>query len=167
VREYPTLLRNIFLVEEIPAWHANRLKRLVKTPKLHVTDTGLASALLGADVDDLRRDCKLLGQLLETFMVQEIRRQTSGWTHDLRFYHYRDKDKQEVDMVLERGPGRIVGIEVKAASTLREADCRGLQRLRDATGDSGGSEPGSISRPTRGAKIHEMRKSPPNRRPAW
>lgn len=136
VREYLTLLRHVFLVEELPAWHANRLKRLVKTPKLHLTDTGLACALLGVEADDLRGDRKLLGQLLETFIVQEIRRQASGWTHDLRFSHYRDKDKQEVDIVLERGPGRVVGIEVKAASTLRDADRRGLERLRDATGDS-------------------------------
>jgi predicted AAA+ superfamily ATPase len=136
VREYLTLLRHVFLVEELPAWHANRLKRLVKTPKLHVTDTGLACALLGVEADDLRRDRKLLGQLLETFIVQEIRRQASGWTHDLRFSHYRDKDQQEVDIVLERGPGRVVGIEVKAASTLRDGDRRGLERLRDATGDS-------------------------------
>jgi uncharacterized protein len=136
VREYLTLLRHVFLVEELPAWHANRLKRLVKTPKLHVTDTGLACALLGVEADDLRHDRTLLGQLLETFVVQELRRQASGWEHDLRFSHYRDKDQWEVDLVLERGPNRIVGIEVKATATLRDADRRGLERLRDATGDS-------------------------------
>jgi predicted AAA+ superfamily ATPase len=126
--------RQIFLVEEIPAWQANRLKRLVKTPKLHMTDTGLACALLGIEVDDLRGNRTLLGQLLETFVVQELHRQASGWEHDVRFSHYRDKDKQEIDVVLERGPGRIVGIEVKASGTLRDADRRGLERLRDAAG---------------------------------
>ena len=135
VREYLTLLRHVFLVEELPAWHANRLKRLVKTPKLHMTDTGLACALLGVEADDLGRDRTLLGQLLETFMVQELRRQASGWEHDVRFSHYRDKDQQEVDIVLERGPNRIAGIEVKAAATIRDADRRGLERLRDAAGD--------------------------------
>jgi len=136
VRDYLTLLRHVFLVEEIPAWHANRLKRLVKTPKLHVTDTGLACALLGMEADDLRNDRKLLGQLLETFVLQEIQRQASGGEYDVRFSHYRDKDQQEVDIVLERGPGRVVGIEVKAATTLRNADSRGLERLRDVAGDS-------------------------------
>jgi len=135
VRDYLTLLRHVFLVEELPAWHANRLKRLVKTPKLHVTDTGLACALLGVAADDLRRDRTLLGQLLETFIVQEIRRQASGSEHDVRFSHYRDKDQLEVDLVLERGPGRLVGIEIKAAATIRDADCRGLERLRDAAGE--------------------------------
>ena len=134
VRDYLTLLGQIFLVEELPAWHANRLKRLVKTPKLHVTDTGLACALLEVDADDLRGDRTLLGQLLETFVVQELRRQASGWEHAVRFSHYRDKDKLEVDIVLERGPNRVVGIEVKAAASLRDTDRRGLERLRDAVG---------------------------------
>lgn len=134
VRDYLTLLGQIFLVEELPAWHANRLKRLVKTPKLHMTDTGLACALLGVAVDDLRADRVLLGQLLETFVLQELRRQASGWDHDIRFSHYRDKGQHEVDIVMERGPGRIVGIEVKASATLRDTDRRGLERLRDATG---------------------------------
>jgi uncharacterized protein len=136
VSDYLTLLRHVFLVEDLPAWHVNRLKRLVKTPKLHVTDTGLACALLGVEADDLRRDRTLLGQLLETFVVQELRRQASGWEHEVRFSHYRDKDQQEVDIVLERGPNRIVGIEVKAAATLRDADRRGLERLRDTAGSS-------------------------------
>jgi uncharacterized protein len=135
VRDYLTLLGQVFLVEELPAWHANRLKRLVKTPKVHVTDSGLACALRGIDADDLREDRTLLGQLLETFVVQELRRQVSGWEHDVRFSHYRDKDKYEVDVVMERGPNRIVGIEVKAAATLRDSDRRGLERLRDAVGD--------------------------------
>jgi predicted AAA+ superfamily ATPase len=74
--------------------------------------------------------------LLETFVVQELRRQASGWEHHARFSHYRDKDQQEVDIVLERGPNRIVGIEVKASATLRDSDRRGLERLRDAVGSS-------------------------------
>lgn len=135
VGDYLTLLRHVFLVEELPAWHANRLKRLVKTPKLHLTDTGLACALLGVEAADLRDDRTLLGQLLETFVVQELRRQASGWEHNVRFSHYRDKDQQEVDLVLERGPNRVVGIEVKASATLRDSDRRGLERLRDAVGD--------------------------------
>lgn len=135
VREYLTLLTQIFLLEELPAWHANRLKRLVKTPKLHLADSGLACALLGVSADDLRSDRTLLGQLLETFIVQELRRQASGWEHEVRFSHFRDKDKLEVDVVLERGPGKLVGIEVKASATLRDADRRGLERLRDTVGD--------------------------------
>ena len=135
VREYLTLLSRLFLLEEIPAWHANRLKRLVKTPKLHLADTGLACSLLDLDAYELRRDRTLLGQLLETFVVQEFRRQASGWEHAVRFSHYRVKDKVEVDVILEHGPSRIVAIEVQSAASLGRADRRGLERLRDVTGD--------------------------------
>ena len=122
-------------MEELPAWHSNRLKRLVKTPKLHVADTGLACTLFDVGADDLRGDRTLLGQLLETFVYQELQRQASGWEHPIGFSHFRDKDKLEVDIVLERGPSRIVGIEVKAVASLRDSDRRGLERLRDAAGD--------------------------------
>ncbi|MGN2393586.1 DUF4143 domain-containing protein, partial [Pelomicrobium sp. G1] len=66
IRDYLTLLARVFLLEELPPWHANRLSRLVKTPKLHLGDTGLACALLGADAKALWADRALFGQLLET-----------------------------------------------------------------------------------------------------
>ena len=68
ITDYMTLLQRVFLVEELPAWHSNRLKRLVKSPKLHLGDTGLASALLGVDAEALDADRQLLGQLTETFV---------------------------------------------------------------------------------------------------
>ena len=122
-------------MERLEPWHNNRLKRLVKTPKLHLGDTGLACALLGVDPKALRADWVLLGQLVETFAYQELRRQ-AGW-HDspLRFFHYRDKDGAEVDIVIERGAGLVAGIEVKAGGTVTNADFRGLRKLASATGE--------------------------------
>ena len=115
IREYLTLLSRIFLLEELPPWNNNRLKRLIKTPKLHLCDTGLAGALLGLELDTLWADRGLLGQLLETFVYQELRRQ-AGWQDDtVSFSHFRDKDKVEVDVILESG-GALAGVEVKAAS---------------------------------------------------
>ena len=134
IREYVTLLSQVFLLEELPAWHSNRMKRLVKTPKLHLSDTGLACALLGFDADDLWADRPTLGRLLETFVYQELRRHASWHDAPLRFYHFRDKDTAEVDIVIERGAGRIAGVEVKAAATVTNSDFRGLRRLREASG---------------------------------
>jgi uncharacterized protein len=134
IRDYVTLLERVFLLEMLPPWHTNRLSRLVKTPKLHVGDTGLACALLGVDAASLSADRPLLGQLLETFVFQELRRQAS-WTEDpLRFFHFRDKDGAEVDIVIERGAREVVGIEVKASSTVTAADFRGLRKLEVAAG---------------------------------
>ena len=103
IREYLTLLGRLFLIDELPAWHANPLKRLVKQPKLHMGDTGLACALLDLEPRGLQDNRPLLGRLLETFVYQELRRQASGWPNDARFYHFRTKDKEEVDIVIESG----------------------------------------------------------------
>lgn len=111
------------------------MKRLVKTAKLHVVDTGLACALLRLDADDLVADRKIFGQLGETFVLQELRRQASGNDADLRFHHLRDKDQDEVDIVIERGARRLVGVEVKVGQTVRTSDFKGLRKLQRATGE--------------------------------
>ncbi len=133
IAEYVTLLERVFLLERLPPWHVNRGKRLIKTPKLHVGDTGLASVLLGVDVAALTADRSLLGQLLETFVYQELRRQATWHVGPVEFFHYRDKDQVEVDIVMEFGR-LVAGVEVKAGATVRSTDFRGLRRLKDAAG---------------------------------
>jgi predicted AAA+ superfamily ATPase len=134
IRDYVTLLARVFLLEELPPWHSNRLSRLVKTPKLHLGDTGLSCALLGADTAWLRADRTLSGELLETFVFQELKRQVSWFDDALSFYHFRDRDGFEVDIVIERGMQAVAGVEVKAGATVTGADFRGLRKLRDAAG---------------------------------
>ena len=134
IKDYVTLLERVFLLEQLPPWHSNRLSRLIKTPKLHLGDTGAACALLGLDAESLSADRGILGQLLETFVFQELRRQASWRDDDIRFRHYRDKDGAEVDLVLERGGRALAGVEVKAAATVTAADFRGLRKLREAAG---------------------------------
>lgn len=135
IREYMSLLERVFLLEVVPPWHSNRLSRLIKTPKLHMGDSGLAAALLGADAETLAKDRGLLGQLLETFVMQELRRLSSWHEDSLSFHHYRDKDGYEVDVVIERADQGLAGVQVKASSTVVGSDFRGLRRLRDAGGD--------------------------------
>jgi predicted AAA+ superfamily ATPase len=134
IRDYVTLLERVFLVDELPPWHSNRLSRLVKTPKVHVGDTGLAAALLGIDAASLAADRTLLGQLLETFVFQELRRQATARDEPLSFCHFRDKDGVEVDIVIERGSSTVAGVEVKASATVTAADFRGLRKLKEASG---------------------------------
>lgn len=136
IQEYVTLLERIFLLESVPPWHSNQLSRLVKTPKLHLGDTGMAAALLGYDAQSLSKDRPALGQLLETFVFQELRRQASWHEAPISFYHLRDKSGSEVDLVLERGAREIAGIEVKASATVTSSDFNGLRRLKDAAGDN-------------------------------
>lgn len=134
IRDYVTLLERVFLLEELPPWHSNRLSRLVKTSKLHLGDTGVACALLGLEAEALRADRSLLGQLLETFVFQELRRQASWHEDEIRFHHFREKDGAEVDIVLERGAREVAGVEVKASATVTATDFRGLRKLKEACG---------------------------------
>ena len=135
IRDYVTLLERVFLLETLPPWHSNRLSRLVKTPKVHLGDSGLACALLGVDAASLRADRPLFGQLLETFVFQELRRQASWRDESIAFFHFRDKDGAEVDIVLERGARELAGVEVKASATVTAADFRGMRKLREAAGN--------------------------------
>lgn len=158
--DYVMLLARVFLLEELPPWHTNRLSRLVKTPKLHLGDTGLACALLGIGADDLKSDRALLGQLLETFVFQEIKCQASGRTETLAFSHFRDRDGFEVDIVIERGLRALAGVEVKVGghghggglSRVAKAARRGGQAVRVRRGAvRRRDEPAFRGAPVRGA----------------
>ena len=136
IHNYLSLLKQMFLVETLPAWHNNRVKRLIKTPKLHLSDTGIACALMDLDQRALVSDRSLFGHVLETFVLQELQRQASGHQEPHRFFHYRENvDKEtEVDIVIQRGALHVAGVEVKASATLNKSDFHGLRRLKAAAG---------------------------------
>lgn len=131
---YLGLLEQLFLVERISAWHASEFRRLVKTPKLHVVDTGMMCALRGITRRRLLRNPAEFGALLESFVYSELRKQALWVDEPLTFHHYRDKDRVEVDLVIEDASGDCYGIEVKAAASLHARDFTGLKRLRRIAG---------------------------------
>lgn len=134
-RRYLALLEATFLVQMLPAWSTNLSKRLVRAPKVFLADTGLAASLVGADAARLARDPPLLGPLLETFVVMEIRKQL-GWSHQrVRLYHFRTTAGSEADLILETPDGRVAGVEVKSAAAVSPRDFRGLRALADALGE--------------------------------
>ena len=135
VDHWLTLLEQMFLVRRIRAWHRSDLKRLVRTSKLHFLDSGLLAALRHNRMTDIAADRQELGALLECFVHAELAKAAALSDEPTAIYHYRDKDQVEVDFVLERSRGAIVGIEVKAAATARPEDFHGLRRLKDAVGD--------------------------------
>ena len=134
IHDYVTVLERIFLLDRLPPWYRNRLSRIVKTSKLHMGDTGLACALLGVDAAALSGARDRLGPLLETFVLQELRRQASWHSDAIDFFHYRDRDDFEVDIVIEHGAVAVAGVEVKAGASVTDADFRGLRKLRAAAG---------------------------------
>ncbi len=134
-RKYLGVFEKLFVVRILPPWHTNKLKRLAKSPKLHFLDAGLLSALRGLSPERLRRDRTPLGPILETFVFGELLKLAS-WSEDrYTFSHFRDKERNEVDIVLEDAIGRVVGIEVKASATVSAKDFSGLRRLASALGD--------------------------------
>ena len=134
-RKYLGVFESLFLVHTLPPWHSNALKRLVKSPKLHFLDAGLLAAVRGLTPDRLRRDRAPFGPLLETFVLAELLK-LSSWTGDRHaFSHFRDKQQNEVDIVIENGQGEIVGVEVKASATVSEGDFSGIRRLAAGAGE--------------------------------
>ena len=136
VANHIRILEQLYLVVRLPAWHTNLGHRVIKTPKLHVADTGMLCALIGADERRLTDDGQLAGAAFETFVVAELLRQLSASEIGplLKLHHYRDQRGNEIDIVIEHAGGDVVGVEVKSSATPRRADTFGLALLRDRLG---------------------------------
>lgn len=133
-QKYSDVLERLFLVRTLPPWYSNKLKRLVKTPKLHFLDSGLLAALQNLSVARLQADRMAFGALLETFVLAELLKIASWSGERLEFFHFRDRYDNEVDIVIEDPQGNVVGIEVKAAATVTPADFSGMHKLAEACG---------------------------------
>lgn len=132
-RRYIDVFQQLFLVRTVEPWFANRLNRLIKTPKLHFLDSGLLASLVGMTLANVPDRRKAFGAVMESFVFAEVLKLAA--THDdYLFHHYRDKDQNEVDLVLENASGDVIGIEVKAASTVTTGDFAGLRKLASACG---------------------------------
>ena len=134
IRDYFILIERLFLASRLPSWHSNLMSRLVKAPKVHVGDTGVACALMGAGPATLRANRSVLGGLLETFVLQELRRQAECLAGPYSFFHFRDRDGAEADIVIEQGALTVAGVEVKAGATVFSSDFSGLRKLKAAAG---------------------------------
>ncbi len=131
---YFALLETVFLVHRLPAWSRNLGQRLVKAPKTHLADTGLACHLLGVDSRRLSEDRPLLGRLLESFVAGELRKQVSWTNPRIALHHFRTAAGLEVDLVLERPDGSVSAVEVKAGAGVGVSDFTPLKALRDQLG---------------------------------
>ncbi|MCB0714362.1 MAG: ATP-binding protein [Ignavibacteriae bacterium] len=130
MKRYISLLEATYILRTIPAWATNISKRLVRSPKIHLSDTGLAGALIGFDAG--ANNPVLRGRMLETYVVMEIEKMR-GWSErSCKLFHFRTHAGQEVDIVLEDRSGAVVGIEVKGTQTLQARDFKGLVELQEA-----------------------------------
>jgi len=133
VEKYLSVLERLFLIRRLPAWHRNNAKRLIKTPKVHVIDSGLMAMLNRLTKEDWQSHSTEFGAILESFAVQQLICQ-AGWVDDdLKFSHYRDKDQVEVDLVIEQGR-KLWAVEIKRAASLQDKDGAGLARIAAQAG---------------------------------
>lgn len=131
-RDYLTILEQLYLVRSLPAWSTNRLKRLTKTPKLHFLDSGLLAATADVTPERVRADRTAFGPVLETFVFSELLKMATWAEPRHTFWHFRDRDGHEVDLVIEDPQERLVGVEVKASATVTRADFSGLRWIAEA-----------------------------------
>ncbi len=132
LKRYMALLETTYLVYLLPAWSGNLGKRLIKTPKLFLSDSGLTAHLLGANAEQLSNNPTLFGHLLESFVLSELSKH-AGWSEvSPKIYHFRTHASQEVDFVLEAPDGSVVAIEVKASATVDAGTFATLQMLMES-----------------------------------
>ncbi len=125
--KYIAVFEQMYLMQRLTVWSGNRLSRLLKTPKLQFLDSGLLSVLV--DFSDPLRQRKLFGQMLESFVFAELRKQATWAEGEYGIFYYRDKDQNEVDFVIENASGEIVGVEVKSAASVTAHDLVGMKKL--------------------------------------
>ncbi|MCX6932750.1 MAG: ATP-binding protein [Verrucomicrobia bacterium] len=133
-QKYAGLFEQLYLIRTLPPWFTNELKRLIKTPKLTFLDSGLLASLRGLTAAKIAADRRPFGALLETFVLAEALKLASWEDEPFEFFHFRDKERNEVDVVIENSDGRLIGLEVKAAATVGSDDFGGLRKLAAAAG---------------------------------
>jgi len=134
-QKYLRVFESLFIVQTLQPWFTNKLKRLTKSPKLHFLDAGLLAALRGISPKTGRKNKMPFGAILETFVFSELQKVATWSEERCSFSHFRDKDKNEVDIVIENRRGEIVGIEVKSSATVSSDDFSGMRKLAEACGD--------------------------------
>lgn len=134
LKRYVALLEQLFLIENLPAYSGSLTKRLMKTPKLFFTDTGLLSSLQGLNWEKIKFENSLAGLLMENFVCAELRKQSAWSRTRIQMFHFRTNNGQEVDIVLELPNSEVIGIEVKSAAGVGIDAFRGLKVLENDLG---------------------------------
>ena len=126
LESYINALESLYLVERIPAWRKTDYDRVGKKPKLFMADSGLTFSLLSWNLEQIRYQSDPLGKLIETFAFNEISTQVDIHSETYELFHYRDREKREIDFIVERKDQSLLGIEVKSASVVTKKDFKNM-----------------------------------------
>jgi predicted AAA+ superfamily ATPase len=131
VKAYVGLLEQMFLIRRLPAWRPGLGAREVQAPKIYIVDSGLMAYLMGADEARIVEDDQVTGKIVENFAAIELTKHAEWATEPVRLYHYQ-REREDVDLVVEWNDGSIAAVEVKSRATVRRDDWKWLAKLRDA-----------------------------------
>ncbi len=133
---YEQLLTHLYVVEQVPAWTSNRLKRLVHSPQRYLIDAAFLTSALRLDSNGVLRDGDLLGRVLDTFVAAQLRPEVVVSECTPRLHHVRTEGgTHEIDLVAVLGGDELIAIEVKADAAPKAKDTRHLAWLRDELGN--------------------------------
>lgn len=130
VKEHTLLLEQLFLMRRLPGWRPGLGAREAARPKAYICDPGLLAHLLGADEARIRTDDQVKGKACETFVLAELLKHATWAEQTVRLFHYQ-RDREDVDFIIENNAGEIAAVEVKASATVDRRDRRWLERLRE------------------------------------
>ena len=131
LESYINALETLFIVERVPPWTKTDYERVGKHSKLFMTDSGLMTSILGWTEDKVNLNADRIGKLFETFVFAELSSQIDPSDGMYRLFHYRDREKREIDFLIEREDGALLGVEVKASTTAERGDFKHLKWFRD------------------------------------
>jgi len=134
---YLDALKNVFLIDVLPAWGTNLTRRVISKPKVFLQDPATAASLVGVDAASLEMQISssFTGGLLESFVATELLKQQEWSAVPFKLFHFRDSTGKEVDLVMESRSREVVGVEVKAAVSLQSKDFSGLRHLQKLAGE--------------------------------
>lgn len=134
---YLDALKNVFLIDVLPAWGTNLTRRVISKPKVFLQDPATAASLVGVDAASLEMQISssFTGGLLESFVATELLKQQEWSAIPFKLFHFRDSTGKEVDLVMESRNREVVGVEVKAAVSLQGKDFSGLRHLQKLAGE--------------------------------
>lgn len=130
VKSYVGLLEQMFLVRRLPGWRPGLGAREVQAPKIYIVDTGLMAHLMGAGDERIVSDDQITGKIVENFVAAELIKHAEWAAEAVRLHHYQ-REREDVDLVLEWNDGSIAAIEVKSRATVRRNDWKWVAKLRD------------------------------------
>jgi predicted AAA+ superfamily ATPase len=131
LESYINALEALYLVERVSPWTRTDYERVGKQTKLFMTDCGLMASILRWRLDQVMLDPDRSGKLIETFIFNEIAAQIDASDGEYELFHYRDREQREIDFLIERNDGALLGIEVKAGSALGKHDFKHLRWFKD------------------------------------